>query len=150
MEKKFKKMEDHLEVIVTGDQPINLPDGKETVQIGTLTNRQVQKIDLDKAPVLVKFLTDQKESADGQIKMIESQLKDLEHIDVDAISEDVVNECIQKLKTGTNGFKSKMTALNKHIESMNKKRQLTSQSEFLSKQVEPLTKELEDINEAMK
>lgn len=148
MEKKFKKMKDYLEVVVTGGNEINLPDGKETVCIGSLTQRQVQKIDLDKVPVLVKFIKDQVESGDAQLVAMNSQLRDLDN--VQEIDEKVVEECKSRLVNGTQGFKSKMSALNKHIGKIEKVKQLTNQIEYMTKQLDPMKTELTDIEEAMK
>lgn len=150
MKKKFKKMKDHLQVVVTGDQPINLPVDGKTVQIGVLKNKQTQKIDLDKVDVLIKYLEEQKESGQGQVDAITMQLKGLENVDPDAIDSEVVSACKDKLSNGTNGFKSKMTALNKLIDNMDKKRNLLAQKEYLESQVNPLLTELADIKKAMK
>lgn len=147
MEKKFKKMDDHLEVIIIDEQPIRIPAGDETVDVGHLDMTQIQKIDLDKVPVVVKFVQDQIDSADKQMEAMDKQLETIG--EVESIDDKVVEACKKAIDNGSNGFKTKMRALNKNIENIMKRKQLNTQKEYLQTQTKPMREELAKIEAAM-
>lgn len=147
MEKKFKKMKDYLEVTVTDSQPIKLPSGEDMVEIGEFDMTQVQKISLDKVDILLNFIDEQIKSGEKQIEEMNKQLEPIK--DLAGIDEEVVAECKAKLKNGTQGFKTKMTALNKHLTNLDKKKGLEQQLEYVTTNLAPMKKELEQMREAL-
>ncbi|MHA1481863.1 MAG: hypothetical protein ACTSQA_00310 [Candidatus Heimdallarchaeaceae archaeon] len=147
MEKRFRMMKDHLEVTVTHSDEINLPiDGKSEL-VGTANGTQIQKINPDKIPVLVKFLENDLEQGKGQLEQIDKQLKTLgDTIDLD---DKIVEACSKQIGKGTKVFKQKMLVLNNHLEKINKVKNLRSQKEFLETRVKPAEKELADLKKAI-
>lgn len=147
MEKKFKKMKDYLEVTVTDNQPIKLPKGEEMVEIGEFDMTQIQKISLDKVDVLVSFIDEQIQSGEKQVAEMTKQLEPLKKLQ--GIDEKVVEGCKKALDNGSNGFKTKMTALNKHLTNLDKKKGLEQQLEYVTTNLAPMKKELEQMREAL-
>ena len=147
MEKRFKMMKDHLEVTVTHSDDINLPIEGKSVLVGTANGTQVQKINPDKVPILVKFLEDDLEKGKSQVEMMDSQLKQLG--DTIELDDKIVEACSKQIGKGTKVFKQKMLVLNNHLEIIKKVKNLRTQKEFLETRLNPAEKELTDLKKAI-
>lgn len=147
MEKKFKMMKDHLEVIVTHEDDINLPIDGKSILVGKASGTQIQKIEPDKVQVLVKFLEADLKQGKDQLEQIGKQLEILG--DVIELDDKIVKACSKQIDKGTKVFKQKMLVLNNHLEKINKVKQLITQKEFLEKRLNPAKQELADLKEAI-
>lgn len=147
MEKQFKMMEDHLEVIITQEDDINLPIDGKSVLVGKASGTQIQKIDPDKVSVLVKFLEEDLEQGKGSLEQIDKQLETLGNtIELD---DKLAEACSKQIDKGTKVFKQKMLALSDNLARINKVKNLRTQKEFLEKRLNPAEKELADLKEAI-
>lgn len=147
MEKQFKMMEDHLEVIITQEDDINLPIDGKSVLVGKASGTQIQKIDPDKVSVLVKFLEEDLEQGKGSLEQIDKQLETLGNtIELD---DKLAEACSKQIDKGTKVFKQKMLALSDNLARIKKVKNLRTQKEFLEKRLNPAEKELADLKEAI-
>lgn len=148
MKKKFKMMADHLEIVVTHSDDINFPIEGKSVVLGKASGTQIQKIDLDKVPVLLDFLEKDFDQGKEQLKAIETQLEQLgEPLQ---LGEELVEACTKILGKGTKILKQKMLVLSNHLETINKVKALKKNKEFLEKRLNPAKQELTDLKEAIK
>ena len=149
MDKKFKMMEDHLEVVVLHEDEIFLPTEQGKKVIGRFTQTTIQHIIPEQVQTLVNFVTVENEKAETQLKAIQNQIDSLKDVKED-IDPEVADAVKKQIAKGTKVFKQKMLVLNNHIEQINKKKQLMAQKEYIETQLIKMRKELIDIKEATK
>lgn len=148
MEKKFKMMEDHLQITVIDDEIINLPTKDGMVEIGSFDRTMIQKISLDKIKFLMDFIEGENEKAEVQLKGIDQQLESIgEIIELD---DKIVEACRKQIGKGTKVFKQKMLVLSNHLEEITRRKALITQKEYIEKQHIQMNGELTDIKEATK
>ena len=147
MDKTFTMKKDHLEIKITHSDEVIIPvEGKNT-KFGTASGTQIQKINLDKVPVLLEFLEKDFDAGKSQIDMIDSQLK--EFGEVFSLGKELVKACTERIGKGTKVFKQKMLPLSDHLLKINKVEGLIKQKEFLEKRLKPAEKELADLKKAL-
>lgn len=147
MEKRFKMMKDHLEIVVTHSDDINFPIDGKSVVLGTASGTQIQKINPDKVPILLEFLEKDFKQGKEQLKAIETQLEELG--EPFSLGKELAEACSKQIGKGTKIFKQKMLVLNNQLEKINKVNALNKQKEFLDKRLIPARQELEDLKKAI-
>jgi len=147
MEKVFKMMEDHLEVVATQDDKIFLPVNGEQVEIGTYDQTTIQKINPDKVQSLKDFIETENGKAETQLKEITKQLETIG--EVVELDDNLVQACSKQIGKGTKVFKQKMLVLNNHLEQIQRSKALKLQKEYIEKQYTQMQKELTDLKKAI-
>jgi len=147
MEKVFKMMEDHLEVVATQADKIFLPVNGEQVEIGTYDQTTIQKINPDKVQSLKDFIETENGKAETQLKEITKQLETIG--EVVELDDNLVQACSKQIGKGTKVFKQKMLVLNNHLEQIQRSKALKLQKEYIEKQYTQMQKELTDLKKAI-